>query len=64
VTPDDELFAITSEGGVIRTPVQPVRQTSDRNTMGVKLIDLPDEVSLLAITRSAEEPEPDDGQDE
>jgi DNA gyrase subunit A len=64
VQPDDELFAITSEGGVIRTPVQPVRQTSDRNTMGVKLIDLPDEVSLLAITRSAEEPEPDDGQDE
>jgi DNA gyrase subunit A len=64
VTPDDELFAITSEGGVIRTPVQPVRQTSDRNTMGVKLIDLPEEVSLLAITQSAEEPEPDEGQDE
>nr|WP_232805636.1 DNA gyrase subunit A [Glycomyces xiaoerkulensis] len=62
VTPDDELFAITSEGGVIRTPVKPVRQTTDRNTMGVKLIDLPDEVSLLAITRSAEEP--DEGQDE
>src|SRR5690606_17290424 len=62
VTPEDELFAITSEGGVIRTPVKPVRRTTDRNTMGVKLIDLPDEVSLLAITKSAEEP--DDGQDE
>ena len=62
VTQDDELFAITSEGGVIRTPVKPVRQTSDRNTMGVKLIDLPEEVSLLAITQSAEEP--DEGQDE
>ncbi|WP_199036220.1 DNA gyrase subunit A [Glycomyces salinus] len=62
VKPDDELFAITSEGGVIRTPVKPVRKTTDRNTMGVKLIDLPDEVSLLAITKSAEEP--DDEQDE
>nr|BFF22816.1 hypothetical protein GCM10025732_07810 [Glycomyces mayteni] len=44
--------------------MKPVRQTSDRNTQGVKLIDLPEEVSLLAITRSAEEPEPDEGQDE
>jgi DNA gyrase subunit A len=61
VTPDDELFAITSEGGVIRTPAKPVRRTTDRNTMGVKLIDLPDEVTLLAISKSAEEP---DGQDE
>lgn len=62
VTMEDELFAITSGGGVIRTPVEPVRQTTDRNTMGVKLIDLPDEVSLLAVTKSAEEP--DDGQEE
>ncbi|WP_025273078.1 DNA gyrase subunit A [Haloglycomyces albus] len=62
VTLEDELFAITSNGGVIRTPVEPVRQTTDRNTMGVKLIDLPDDVSLLAVTKSAEEP--DDGQEE
>src|SRR5690606_24856308 len=44
VHPDDELFAITSSGGVIRTPVKPVRRTRDRNTMGVKLMDLPDGV--------------------
>ena len=41
INPDDELFAITSNGGVIRTPVKPVRRTRDRNTMGVKLMDLP-----------------------
>ncbi|MGV9809381.1 DNA gyrase subunit A, partial [Micromonospora chersina] len=35
ISPDDELFAITSNGGVIRTPVKPVRRTRDRNTMGV-----------------------------
>jgi DNA gyrase subunit A len=38
ISPEDELFAITSNGGVIRTPVKPVRRTRDRNTMGVKLI--------------------------
>jgi DNA gyrase subunit A len=59
--PDDELFAITSNGGVIRTPVKPVRRTRDRNTMGVKLMDLPAGVTLLAIARNADEP---DGQDE
>nr|BFE66918.1 hypothetical protein GCM10020092_002190 [Actinoplanes digitatis] len=34
IDPEDELFAITSNGGVIRTPVKPVRRTRDRNTMG------------------------------
>jgi len=60
VTPDDELFAITSGGGVIRTPVKPVRRTTDRNTMGVKLMDLPDGVTLIAIARSADEPDEQD----
>jgi DNA gyrase subunit A len=57
ISPDDELFAITSNGGVIRTPVKPVRRTRDRNTMGVKLMDLPDGVTLVAIARNADEPE-------
>ena len=57
VTPEDELFAITSGGGVIRTPVKPVRRTTDRNTMGVKLMDLPEGVTLIAIARSADEPD-------
>ena len=60
VDPDDELFAITSNGGVIRTPVKPVRRTRDRNTMGVKLMDLPDGVSLVAIARNADEPDDQD----
>ncbi len=57
INPDDELFAITSNGGVIRTPVKPVRRTRDRNTMGVKLMDLPEGVSLVAIARNADEPD-------
>jgi DNA gyrase subunit A len=57
INPEDELFAITSNGGVIRTPVKPVRRTRDRNTMGVKLMDLPDGVTLVAIARNADEPD-------
>jgi DNA gyrase subunit A len=57
ISPDDELFAITSNGGVIRTPVKPVRRTRDRNTMGVKLMDLPGGVTLVAIARNADEPD-------
>src|SRR5256714_7684552 len=57
ISPDDELFAITSNGGVIRTPVKPVRRTRDRNTMGVKLMDLPEGVTLIAIARNADEPD-------
>jgi DNA gyrase subunit A len=60
VGPEDEVFAITSNGGVIRTPVKPVRRTRDRNTMGVKLMDLPTGVTLVAITRNADEPEEQD----
>jgi DNA gyrase, A subunit len=55
VSPDDELFAITSTGDVIRTPVKPVRRTRDRNTMGVKLMDLPEGATVVAIARNADE---------
>ncbi len=57
IHPDDELFAITSTGGVMRTPVKPVRRTRDRNTMGVKLMNLPEGVTLVAIARNADEPD-------
>ncbi|MGW0434598.1 DNA gyrase subunit A [Micromonospora sp. NPDC003197] len=60
ISADDELFAITSNGGVIRTPVKPVRRTRDRNTMGVKLMDLPDGVTIVAIARNADEPDEQD----
>ncbi|MFG1927508.1 DNA gyrase subunit A [Cryptosporangium sp. NPDC048952] len=61
VTTEDELFAITSNGGVIRTPVRQVRRTRDRNTMGVKLMELPSGVTLVAIARNEDEPEGQDG---
>ena len=60
ISPEDELFAITSTGGVIRTPVKPVRRTRDRNTMGVKLMDLPEGVTIVAIARNADEPDEQD----
>ena len=49
-----------SNGGVIRTPVKPRGPTRDRNTMGVKLMDLPDGVTLVAIARNADEPDEQD----
>lgn len=61
VTTEDELFAITSNGGVIRTPVRQVRRTRDRNTMGVKLMELPAGVTLVAIARNEDEPDGQDG---
>ncbi|QSB17015.1 DNA gyrase subunit A [Natronosporangium hydrolyticum] len=60
ISAEDELFAITSNGGVMRTPAKPVRRTQDRNTMGVKLMNLPEGVTLVAIARNADEP---DGQE-
>jgi len=60
VSVEDELFAITSNGGVIRTPVRPVRRTG-RQTMGVKLMDLPDGVTIVAIARNVDAPEGQDG---
>ncbi len=51
---DDEIFAITSAGGVIRTEVNQIRPSS-RATMGVRLVNLPDGVELLAIDKNVEE---------
>lgn len=53
VDEDDEIFAITSAGGVIRTEVNQIRPSS-RATMGVRLVNLPDDVDLLAIDRNVE----------
>ena len=49
----DEVFAITSGGGVIRTRADEVRPTS-RATMGVRLINLADGDTVVGITRNAE----------
>jgi DNA gyrase subunit A len=53
VDPDDEVFAITSSGGVIRTSAAEVKQ-SGRQTMGVRLMNLAAGDSLVAIARNAE----------
>jgi DNA gyrase subunit A len=60
VRPENELFAIRSDGGVIRTTAGEVRQTG-RQTMGVRLINLPEDQSVVAIARNAEpDSEPDE----
>src|SRR4051812_18358922 len=56
VRPDDELFAIRSDGGVIRTTAGEVRRTG-RQTMGVRLMDLPTDTTVVAVARNADEPE-------
>jgi DNA gyrase subunit A len=50
---DDELYAITSGGGVIRTSAREVRKAK-RQTMGVRLMNLSDGDALVAIARNAE----------
>lgn len=53
VDASDEVFAITSSGGVIRTHADEVRPTS-RATMGVRLINLADGDAVVGVTRNAE----------
>ena len=61
--PDDELYAVASNGIVIRTRVAEVR-SSGRDTMGVTLMNLGEGDSIVAVARSAEtDDEPDDGVD-
>jgi DNA gyrase subunit A len=55
VHPEDEVFAITSAGGVIRTSAAEIK-ISGRQTMGVRLVNLGEGQSLVAIARNAEEP--------
>jgi len=56
VRPDEELFAITSAGVVIRTAVKQVRR-AQRSTMGVKLINLDAGTSVVAVARNVEDTE-------
>ena len=55
----DELYAITSSGGVIRTFAKQVRKAG-RQTKGVRLMNLADGDALLAIARNADEPDEED----
>jgi DNA gyrase subunit A len=54
VDDDSELYAITSGGGVIRTAARQVRKAG-RQTKGVRLMNLGEGDTLLAIARNAEE---------
>jgi DNA gyrase subunit A len=56
VAPQDEIYAITSDGVVIRTNAAEVRR-AQRQTMGVRLMNLPDGVNVVAIARNADEPD-------
>jgi DNA gyrase subunit A len=56
VSPQDEIYAITSDGVVIRTKAAEVRR-AQRQTMGVRLVSLPDGVNVVAIARNADEPD-------
>lgn len=57
----DELYAITSTGGVIRTTAREVRKAG-RQTKGVRLMNLGPGASLVAVARNAEETDdPDPG---
>ncbi|MBF6296035.1 DNA gyrase subunit A [Nocardia amamiensis] len=58
VDDEDELYAITSGGGVIRTAAKQVRKAG-RQTKGVRLMNLAEGDTLLAIARNADEPDPD-----
>jgi len=51
---DTEVYAITSGGGVIRTLAKEVRKAK-RQTMGVRLMNLGETATLLAVARNAED---------
>jgi DNA gyrase subunit A len=54
VKPEDQLYAIASNGGVLRTVARDVRR-AQRQTMGVRLIDLGPGVQVVGVARNAEE---------
>jgi DNA gyrase subunit A len=58
VDDDTELYAITSGGGVIRTAARQVRKAG-RQTKGVRLMNLGEGTTLIAIARNAEETDAD-----
>ncbi|WP_026412409.1 DNA gyrase subunit A [Actinomadura oligospora] len=62
VGPDDEVFAMTASGGVIRTTAAEIKQ-SGRQTMGVRLMNLANGDGVVAIARNVESME-DTGEDD
>ena len=62
VRPEDEVFAITSGGGVIRTSAAEVK-LSGRQTMGVRLMNLASGDNIVALARNAESLDAEDDAD-
>jgi DNA gyrase subunit A len=62
VHPEDEVFAITSGGGVIRTRAAEVK-LSGRQTMGVRLMNLASGDNIVALARNAESLDSEDEAD-
>lgn len=60
---DDELFAVASDGVVMRTAVSEIR-TTGRDTMGVALMRVEGDRSLVAVARAAELDDVNGGDDE
>jgi DNA gyrase subunit A len=59
--PTDEIFAIASNGVVIRTRVAEIRP-SGRDTMGVRLMNLAEGDTVVAVARGSESEEEDDAE--
>ncbi len=55
VVAEEEILAITSGGTVIRTAAAEIRETS-RDTLGVRLVNLGDGVSVVSIAQVKDEP--------
>ena len=63
-TVDDQIFAVANDGIVIRTRVDEIRP-SGRDTMGVRLMNLGEDRSLVAVARAGEsDDESDDDSDD
>jgi DNA gyrase subunit A len=58
---DDEIYAVASDGVVIRTRVEEIRP-SGRDTMGVRLMNIGEDRALVAVARAGE-PQSDDASD-
>ncbi len=58
----DQIFAVANDGVVIRTGVEGIR-SSGRDTMGVRLMNLGDDRSLVAVARSGESEDEEDVED-
>ena len=54
ISDKDEILAITSNGSVMRTDAKEIRQTG-RDSMGVRLVNLDEGVSLLSVTKNGED---------